>query len=138
MNEVYRTSGWTALSAQSMLKPEGSRARTTFVAQNVTRFPSADQASAFLSASRPKWNACSGQTVTVMNNDKPQRYTFGTLVGDATEIAQTLTLEVNRSATLRRVLRAVSNLVIDVGVLGYQLSDEANQITDEIAAKALH
>jgi hypothetical protein len=73
-----------------------------------------------------------------MNNDKPQRYTFGTLVGDATEIAQTLTLEVNRSATLRRVLRAVSNLVIDVGVLGYQLSDEANQITDEIAAKALH
>jgi hypothetical protein len=138
MNEVYRTSGWTALSAQSMLKPEGSRARTTFVAQNVTRFPSADQASAFLSASRPRWNACSGQTVTVMNNDKPQRYTFGNLVGDATEIAQTLTLEVNRSATLRRVLRAVSNLVIDVAVLGYQLSDEANQITDEIAAKALH
>jgi hypothetical protein len=134
MNEVYRTSGWTAMSAQTMMRPD----RRALVEQNVTRFPSADQASAFLSASRPKWNACSGQTVTVMNNDKPQRYTFGTLVGDATEIAQTLTLEVNRSATLRRVLRAVSNLVIDVGVLGYQLSDEANQITDEIAAKALH
>jgi hypothetical protein len=35
------------------------------------------------------------------------------------------------------VLRAVSNLVIDVFVTGYQLSDEGKQIADKIAAKAL-
>jgi hypothetical protein len=136
-NEVYRTSGWTATSGQEMQQQEGRRDRA-IAGQTVTRFPSADQASAFLSTSRPKWNACSGQTVTVtVNGGRPLPYTFGNLVGDATEIAQTMTLERTRGATLLRVLRAVSNLVIDVFVTGYQLSDEGKQIADKIAAKAL-
>jgi len=130
---VYGGSGWTATSEQPLQSPQAGTVRN--VRQRVTSFPSADQARAFFNTSANKWRSCSGQTVTTHGT---QHSIFGDLVGDATKIALTFTIDNAPGLVDQRVLSVVSNLAIDVMTEGYHLTSETNEIADQIATKATH
>lgn len=130
---VYGGSGWIATSDQSLQSPQAGPVRS--VTQRVTSFPSADQARAFFNASANKWRSCSGQTVTLNGT---WHWIFGDLVGDATKIALTITVDNVPGLVYQRVLSVVSNLAIDVETGGHDLTSEDNEIADQIATKATH
>jgi hypothetical protein len=130
---VYQGSGNTAISGQELREP-GNDANHDVV-QAAVSFPSADLALAFVKNSADKWRACAGQTITETLNSQTPQWTFGNLVGDVPTITQPHTQAGAGGFACQRVLSAVSNLVLDVGACGYQISDQARQIGDKMAAK---
>jgi hypothetical protein len=129
---VYRGTGYSATSFELLVDPTDPSEH--HVIQTATIYPSADMARAFVNNSAPKWKACRGQTVSI-TIETPSHYTFGEVVGSPPHLTQSYTLEGTVSYTCQRVLRAVSNLVIDGTVCGNHISNEGNQIADQIAAK---
>jgi serine/threonine kinase PknH len=130
---VYKDSGYTAISAASVVDNDDSE---HWVQQTVVGFPSPDQALAFVKSSAAKWKACAGQYITSTVEGGYSRWTFGPLVGDAPKIALLKTKEAGNGLACQRALGAVSNVVIDVMACGYNISDQARQTVDKIAAKA--
>lgn len=133
---VYHGTGYLATSIELLVDPT-DQYEQRHVVQTATVFPSTDVARAFVNTSAPKWKACSGQTVSITIVNRSQ-FTFGEVVGSPPHVTQSYTMEGTVSYTCQRVLRAVSNLVIDGTVCGNHISNEANQIADQIAAKATH
>jgi hypothetical protein len=132
---TYSGSGYTKLNYLVLAEPGDHNDH--FVDQDVATFPSADLARAFLKTSADQWKSCAGQVVTgSYDNGNPFRWTFGNLVGDVPKISQFDTQEDGGGWACQHVLSAVSNLVIDVRACGYQITDEASRIADEIAANA--
>jgi hypothetical protein len=129
---VYQRTGYSATSTEVLVDPKDQFEHS--VVQTATIYPSADMARVFVNNSAPKWTACRGQTVSI-TIETPSHYTFGEVVGSPPHLTQSYTLEGTVSYTCQRVLRAVSNLVIDGTVCGNHISNEGNQIADQIAAK---
>jgi serine/threonine-protein kinase len=131
MEPVYAGSRYNTVVAQVLQDTGGGAER--IVSQGVVAFSSADQASAFVTGSAQKWTACAGQTVTQTQNGGPTlTWTVGNLAGDAPKITQLDT--VKNGAPCQRAMSAVSNVVLDVGVCGPNISDEAGRIADAMAA----
>ena len=92
-NPVYAGSGYTAVrqqklqKLQKLQKPGDNRQHA--VGQAAVRFPSGDQASAFVKSSATKWRACIGQTVTQTDADGTTvRWVVGNLSGADPRIVQ--------------------------------------------------
>lgn len=130
---AYQDSGWTAVRSQYFGDPGTSVEHEA--RQGVVAFPSADQADAFLRGSAAKWNACVGQTVTAEAADgTTQQVTFDNVSGESPKIALMSTVDAPAGRTCQRTLSAVFNVVVDIGVCGRSVTDEASRIAFQIAA----
>jgi len=64
------------------------------------------------------------------------QWNIGDLVGDVPTIAQRKTKPaIGNGYACQHALSAVSNVVLDVEVCGFQIIDQARQIADKMAAK---
>ena len=132
---TYNGSGYTTLNYLVLSEPGDTN--NHFVDQDVAAFPSTDLARNFVKTSADQWKSCAGQVVTVTyDNGNTYRWTFGDVIGDAPKISQLDTQEDGGGWACQHVLRAVSNVVIDVKACAYQVTDQASRIVDAIAANA--
>jgi serine/threonine kinase PknH len=132
---TYNGSGYTKLNYLVLTEPGDTN--NHFVDQDVAAFPSTELARNFVKTSADQWKSCVGQVVTgTLQNGNTFRWSFGDLVGEAPKISQLDTQEDGRGWACQHVLRAVSNVVIDVRACGYEITDQASRIADEIAANA--
>jgi serine/threonine kinase PknH len=132
---VYQGSGYTAMSGQGLREPESNYRHA--VTQAAVSFPSADLALAFVKNSAGKWRACAGQTITFPNNSGGlSQWAIGDMVGDVPTITQLDSRVGIQGYGCQRALSAVWNLVLDVDACSFQVSDQARQIVDKMAAKA--
>jgi serine/threonine-protein kinase len=131
MEPSYAGSGYTAVAAEFLQEPGGG---AQLIDQGVVAFPSADRAAAFVSSAAPKWKACAGRTVVQTQDGGPTlAWLLGQVVGDPPAIAQ---LDAPKDhVPCQHALRAVSNVVLDVGVCGPQVSNQAERIANAMAAK---
>ncbi|BBZ23013.1 sensor domain-containing protein [Mycolicibacter hiberniae] len=107
-----------------------------FVDQDVASFPAdTDRPTAFVRASALPWRACAGQTVSA-TYPGPETYTWnvGEVVGDVPQIGQSFTRVGGAPYACQRVMRVVSNLVLDIKACGDHVDDEANKIAGRLAA----
>jgi serine/threonine kinase PknH len=132
LDSVYRGSGYTSIRYEQLSEP-GSP--THVVEQAAVTFGSADQALGFVKSSAAKMGACAGRNITETENGQVFQLTIGNLVGEVPKITQQYTREAG--VTSQRAVRAVSNLVIDVSVSSAQISDQADQIADQMTTKAI-
>lgn len=130
---AYQGSAWTAVSAQYLAEPGTSIDHE--VRQGVVAFPSADEADAFVASSLTKWKSCVGHTVEVTSAEGvTRRATFENLTGFVPFISLFTTMDAPPGWACQRVLRAMSNAVVDVGVCGRGITDDASRLTHEISA----
>lgn len=128
---AYEGSGWTGVRAQYFADPGSSvdhEAR-----QGVVAYPSAAEAAALVADSAAKWASCAGQTVTAEAAGTTQQVTIGDVEGAPPKVSVRSTVAESPDRVCQRVLRAVTNVVIDVGVCGVGLTDEASRIVTQIA-----
>ena len=82
-----------------------------------------------------QWKSCTGKTATVTYADhRKYTWTINSPSGDAPKILLTYTQVSDPGYTCQRALSAVSNYVVDVKACGYNITDQANRIVDEITA----
>ena len=131
MASSYAGSGYTGVVAQFLQEPGGG---AQLIDQGVVAFPSPAEASTFVTGAAQKWSKCAGQTVVQTQDSGPTlNWVIGPVAGDPPAIAQLDTP--NAHVPCQHALSAVSNVVLDVGVCGPQVHDQARQIADGMAAK---
>jgi serine/threonine kinase PknH len=131
---AYQGSGYTAASIVTLHEMVNNPDHR--LGQAAVSFPSVDQALAFVKTSAGKWRACSGQTLVATHLQQVYRWNVGKLTGDAPAITLTSTLEGGNGYLCQHVLRAVLNVVLDVNACGYQISNQAGLIAEQMAASA--
>lgn len=140
LDRTYRDSGGAQVTWR-VSEDRGGMGRAgvdgnRFVDQDVAVFPAhTDRALAFVRASALPWKACAGQTVSVVYRGT-EKYTWnvGDVTGEAPKITQSFTLDGGNGYGCQRVLRTVSDMVIDVKACGDHIGDEASRIAGRLAA----
>lgn len=140
LDRTYRDSGSGQL-AWRVSEDRGGMARAgvdanSFVDQDVAVFgEDTDRPLAFIRASAIPWKACAGQTVSATyRGTETYTWNFGEVVGEPPNIAQSFTLADGNGYTCQRVLRMISNMVLDIKACGEHVDDEANKIAGRLAA----
>jgi hypothetical protein len=130
---VYRDSGYSDPRNQAL------RSDTTaaFVDQTAIRFPSPPQASAFVRASADRWKTCSNQPVEVTEtNGTTSTWAFTPVVDKGSQIVDKETLQGGgKDYVCQHVLRAESNVVIEVHTCDDHISDESVLIAEKMTAQ---
>lgn len=129
---TYKSSGYTAMLAQLMKKPQSNPAYV--VVQGAVIFASADQARGFVTDQWNQWRDCGGKTVTQPSDKAPFEWTFGQISGNPPNIALQHTLA-NSPVVCQHVLNAVSNVVFDVNVCAPGTINQARLIASQMATK---
>jgi hypothetical protein len=111
-----------------------------FVDQDVAVFPArTGRALEFVRASAIPWKVCAGQTVRVVYlGTDTYAWRVNDVGGDGPEIIQSFSLDGNDRYGCQRVLRTVSDLVVDVKACGDDIGDEASRIAGRLAASVTH
>lgn len=111
-----------------------------FVDQDVAVFPArTGRALEFVRASAIPWKVCAGQTVRVVyRGTDTYTWKINDVSGDGPEIIQSFSLDGNDRYGCQRVLRTVSDLVVDVKACGDDIGDEASRIAGRLAASVTH
>ncbi len=129
MAATYAGSGYTAADQQVWQEPGGG---SQLISLGVVAYPSAEKAAAFVTASAQKWKACAGQTVIQNQENGPSlAWNMGAVAGDAPGIAQLDTPKDH--VPCQHALGAAANVVLDVGVCGPNVSNEAKRMADAMA-----
>ena len=128
-NAAYEGSGFTGVQGQD-LKTEDSTYR---IYEAAVSFPTADNAQAYVAAQADKWRACNGLPVALTGSAGTGHWTFENVTGAAPSIAQLRTRK-GGGSTCQRVLRAVSDVVLDVRACAPSIQDQGGQIADQMAA----
>lgn len=130
---VYRAHEPTGIHTQ-VVHSAGDAHR---VVEAVAKFPSAEKAHAFVETSAAKWRACSGKAVKFSGTGgKATEWTFGDVTGAAPKITQTRTETDSNGRACQHVLSAAGDVVIEVQACGSDLTDGADRLAEQIAAKA--
>ena len=128
-NSAYAGSGFTGVRGQDLSAPGDSTYR---VYQAAVSFPNADNAQSFVAGQADKWRACNGAEVVLTTPNGSAHWTFGNLLGGPPKI--TTVRKRKDGSTCEHVLSAVSNVVLDVRACAANISDQAGQIADAMAA----
>ena len=130
---VYQNSGYSDSRNQALK----SHSTNAWVNQSAILFPSPAQASAFVRNSAGSWKTCSNQPVAMTETDgSTSTWAFKPLVDDGSEIAETAMLQdEGKNYVCQHVLRAESNVVIEVQVCNDHISDESIRIAGLMADK---
>jgi serine/threonine-protein kinase len=132
---AYNGSGWTAVRGQSLQDKDtsGKHRYLHWIEQAVIMFPSAQAASAFVSASTQSWPACANRGFHD-NVDNAQwnagqvTTTNGTLTAIATATPST-------GWACQRALTARNNVVIDATGCSFSTTEQGISIANQIATK---
>ena len=127
---MYEGSGNIGVVNQTFQKYENQK--LVRANQTVVTFPAAEQARAFVDDSADKWEAV-GEPVTVELPELKQRITFEPLQRSDVEISQVSKDDLGNKCL--HVLRAVSNVVIEVNTCSDGITDESTSIADQIARR---
>jgi hypothetical protein len=128
--QVYAGSGFTAVRDQTLQEGDNF---THFAEQAVVLFPSAKQASAFLSASAQQWPACHQYTHTQSGS----AWTVGP-ISNANGVVSITATQQNANEpgwACGRAVAARNNVVIDVNTCSANPADSAVNIANQIAAR---
>jgi serine/threonine kinase PknH len=128
-NSVYAGYNPTGVRGQALHTPDNNYR----VYEGAVSFQSAGKAHAFVAASAEKWKACAGLPVQ-LKDGKVGNWTFGDLTGVAPRITLPRTPRDPSLAACKRVLSAVSDIVLDVLACAVGIQDQGGQITDQMAA----
>ncbi|MGB6205846.1 sensor domain-containing protein, partial [Mycobacterium sp.] len=128
---AYQGSGFTAVQGQGFRSTEAPKR----VLEAAVGFPTPQSAREFVRTSAGSWSACGGQTVTVNDGNQTTPWTFADLNGAPPRLVQRRTQAIADGRACQRVLSAVSHVVIDVVACGTNITNEAVQIADQMAAK---
>jgi eukaryotic-like serine/threonine-protein kinase len=136
---VYADSGWTAARSQA-LRNAGEGPRAFAVIQAVIAFPSAEQAEKIVAAQKSQWSRCSGRTLTFVfpTPPSPQLWTVGKPDDTGGTLRMTQELKDGGGMKCQRALAAHNNVAIDVSACRYDVTNQAVDIVNAIAAKLPH
>jgi serine/threonine-protein kinase len=130
---VYAGSGWTAVRGGIVQQPGDF---TDFVGLAVVSFPSADDATAFFTASAERWPACSDRQYTFRRPGKSDvLWTVGPVTNTNGTLIAAKTQEGTQNWSCERALSVRSNVAIDVNACSNNPSGSADNIVQQIAAK---
>lgn len=134
LQSVYQGSGFSAVADQVLT---AETPEYIFVNQSVVLYPSADQAEKFLRRSADSWQSCAGENITVTREDGTEfNWTFDQVVDDGDKvISQRGNQEGMAGYGCEHVMRVVSNAVIETRVCSSGITDEADRMANEMAAK---
>jgi hypothetical protein len=140
LTSTYQDSGELGLAWKTLQRPGGlpraGESKNQFVDQDVAVFPlNTDQPFTLVAKAAGQWKGCTGKTATVTYADhRKYTWTINSPSGEAPKILQTYTQVGDPGYTCQRALSTVSNYVVDVKACGYNITDQANRIVDQIAA----
>jgi serine/threonine kinase PknH len=140
LDSTYKDSGELGLAWKTAQKPGGlpraGESKHHFVDQDVAVFPvNSDQPFTLVARAANQWKGCKGRVVSATYADhRKYTWTFGALTGEAPRIIQTYSMDGDPGYACQRVLSTVSNYVVDAKACGYNITDQANRIVDEITA----
>ncbi|WIM88564.1 sensor domain-containing protein [Candidatus Mycobacterium wuenschmannii] len=138
LTSTYQDSGELGLAWRTLQKPGGlpraGESKNQFVDQDVAIFPAnSDQPFNFVAKAADQWKACSGKTATVTYTDRRKyTWTINSPTGEAPKVLLTYTKVGDPGYTCQRALSTVSNYVVDVKACGFEITDQANRIVDQI------
>ncbi|UMB67703.1 sensor domain-containing protein [Mycobacterium paraterrae] len=139
LTSTYQDSGELSLTWRTLQKPGGlpraGESKNQFVDQDVAVFPvNSDQPFNLVAKEAAYWKACSGKTATVTYADRRKyTWTINSPTGEPPKILLTYSQDSDHGYTCQRALSTVSNYVVDVKACGYNITDQANRIADQIA-----
>jgi serine/threonine-protein kinase len=143
---AYAGSGWSAMRGQA-LKDPGAHGWTDAVFQFVVLFPSAQNASAFFTASAQQWPACSNRQFTAHAPGKPDVvFTVGPVSNTNGTLSATMIQEPGGDSSwtwdwesCHHALTVANNVAIDIKTCTHNRSDPqsgaAVNIAHQIAAQ---
>jgi len=136
---VYADTGWTGARSQA-LRNAGDGPRAFAVIQAVVAFPSAEAAKKLLAAQKSQWTSCSGRTLTLVlpTPPSPHLWTAGTPADTDGTLTMTQELKDGRGMECQRALAVRNNVAIDVSACRYDVTNQAADILNAIAAKIPH
>ena len=131
---VYHGSRFTAISRDQVHEPGDSPGH--LVDQAAVSFASPADALDFVTASLSKWKSCAGKTVTTTESENATAgWQLSSPGGSPPKITTSATQVGGKGWICQRALNAVSNVVLDVTACDKNISDQAAQIVDKMAAK---
>jgi serine/threonine kinase PknH len=128
---AYASSGWSAVQGQNLEDAGDYQLDKYYVQQFLVLFPSAGQASAFFTASAPRWSACSNRPYQ-NTKDKPVLIDVGPVSNNDGTLSATRTEENANGWACQRALTVASNVAIDVQACSYNPADSAVKIAHQI------
>jgi eukaryotic-like serine/threonine-protein kinase len=133
---VYADTGWTGARSQA-LRNAGDGPRVFAVIQAVIALPTSDAAKSLLAAQKSQWSSCSGRTLTLAfpTPPTPQLWTAGTPADTDGTLTMTQTLKDGGGMECQRALAVRNNVVIDISACRYDVTNQAVDILNAIAAK---
>jgi hypothetical protein len=131
---VYGNTAMIGVQTQGLKNSQGPL--TQAVVQSVIAFPDARLAKNVLADQAAQWSACSGRTITVKQADPPpQRWALGQLTRKGATLTLTQQLEGGAGMGCQRALAARSNIVIDADVCRVDVTSQAADLLNAIAAR---
>jgi eukaryotic-like serine/threonine-protein kinase len=128
---VYDKTGWMAVHVQSYNDPDHAG-----VFQGVVAFPIAAAAHKSVADQTAPWSGCSGRTVTrTFADGQTERWVFGPLANTDGTLSMTQVQEGGNGWGCQRALAARNNIVIDVLACHDDVSNQAVDIVNIVAAK---
>jgi eukaryotic-like serine/threonine-protein kinase len=136
---VYADTGWTGARSQA-LRNGGDGPRSFAVIQAVIAFPSADEAKKLLAAQKSQWTSCSGRTLTLVfpAPPSPQLWTAGTPADTDGTLTMTQEMRDGGGMDCQRALAVRNNVAIDISACRYDVTNQAADILNAIAARIPH
>ena len=130
LGAVYAGSGHTAVRDQGFTHENPNY----FIAQTAVLFPSAEQSQKFVNALADKWDRCVGKTVSFASPTGDERWTVDQVDRSDSQVVQRATAEGAAGYACQHVLRVVSNVILEAAACHADVSDEAEQIVEKLAA----
>ena len=133
---VYADTGWTGARSQA-LRNAGEGPRVYAVIQAVIALPNADAAKKLLAAQKSQWASCSGRTLTLAfpTPPTPQLWIAGTPADTDGTLTMTQALKDGGGMECQRALAARNNVAIYISACRYDVTNQAVDILNGIAAK---
>lgn len=134
VKSVYDGSGYSAVADQVFTAETPTY---VWVNQTVVLYPSADQASKFLTESANAWRNCAGENVTVTTDDgTTYNWSFGEVKdGSDGQVSQLTSQEGMGGYGCDHAMRVMSNALIETRACSDKIVDEAGRMGEAIAAK---
>jgi serine/threonine kinase PknH len=135
MEPVYRGSRYGQLR-ETQLADNGPITEST-VDEAVIAFDTAGDAQAFVVATAQTWKHCADSALTITSTDRPARHwsMAKPRVVNGVEVVDADDSDSPSEWRTSHAMRATSNVVIDVRVTGYKITDQAVRVVNAIAGR---
>ena len=115
---------------------EAVASNTGSVVQSVAKFPSSSDASSFVEDQAEAWDSCRKATITAVDkeNGTKTRYQVQSISSQNDKVSALTTVS-DTQWQCQHVLQAVSSYVLEISACASSISDEADTVASEVAAK---